>query len=309
VLPRDVYHQPGAPDPILPADTVLRIVRRYVRSAAAVTAVDESGGEARAYAIDDAVILKTQRPQQLRARTSLEKEAVFLQALAHDPEVRVPRVLGYGRDGSIEYLCMTRMPGVAANTVAVAGNARGSLLRSLGRMLRRIHSLPQQQFHENPMFPGMRTTQEFEQRFRDGVSDAVAAIQAQPEIWTLATPPEAFAEAALAGLRSSPTLVALHSNPGPEHVFIDPRTHELNGLIDFGDAFISHPGFDWRWPLQADRLAILDGYADEGALDDDFMAQWRACLILSDLNAVATRPSRRTAALASLEQVARSGLV
>jgi hygromycin-B 7''-O-kinase len=309
VLPRDIYSQPDALDSVLPADTVLRIVRRHVPAAIAITAVDESGGEARVYAIDAGVVLKTQRPQQLRVRTSLEKEALFLHALAGDPEVHVPRVLGYGRDGPIEYLCMTRMPGVAANTVAVAGNPRRSLLGSLGRMLRRIHSLPQQQFHQDPLFPGMRTPQEFEQRFRDGLRDAVAAIQAERGVWTLGTPPDAFAEAALARLRSSPTLVALHSNPGPEHVFIDPETYALNGLIDFGDAYISHPGFDWRWPSEADRLAILDGYADARALDDDFLAQWRACLILSDLSAVATRPNRRVAALAALEEATRNGVV
>jgi aminoglycoside phosphotransferase len=286
---------------------VLRIVRQHA-PATTVTAVDESGGEARVYIVDDAAVLKVQRPPQVRARTSLEKEAFFLEAIARDPSIRAPRVLGYGREDGVEYLCMTRMPGVAASTVEIPVGARLALLTELSRMLRRLHSLPQEQFRESPLFPGMRTPQAFEQRFREGLRDAVAAIHADPRVWTLTLSPEVFVEAALAGLLPWTQLVALHSNPGPEHVFIDPDTFELVGLIDFGDAFISHPGFDWRWPAETDRRAMLEGYGAED-LGDEFISQWRACLILSDLTAVAMRPSRREAALASLGEAARDGVV
>ncbi|MGH2484907.1 MAG: aminoglycoside phosphotransferase family protein, partial [Ktedonobacterales bacterium] len=104
-MSRDFYVQPDAPDPVLTADLVVSLVRRHAPEARAITGVDESGGEARTYAIDDTIILKTQRPQQLRPRTSLEKEVFFLGQFATEaPEVSVPRVLGYGRDGSsVEY--------------------------------------------------------------------------------------------------------------------------------------------------------------------------------------------------------------
>ncbi|XJC74227.1 hypothetical protein ACHFCA_27480 [Delftia tsuruhatensis] len=71
---KDFYIQPDAADPVLDPDAVLAIVRLHAAGAKAVRAVDESGGEARAYAIDNGLILKVQRPQQLRARTSLAKE-------------------------------------------------------------------------------------------------------------------------------------------------------------------------------------------------------------------------------------------
>src|SRR4051794_15914624 len=100
------YLQPEAPDPVLDDAVVLALVRRHVPDARAVRAVDESGGEARAYAVDESIILKVQRPHRLRPRTSLAKEAFFLNQLAGDAAIAVPRVLGYGHeDNLVEYTC------------------------------------------------------------------------------------------------------------------------------------------------------------------------------------------------------------
>jgi hypothetical protein len=68
MLSGDIYPQPSAPDPVLEAKYVLTLVRRHV-PAVAVREVDESGGEARAYLVDDDKVLKVQRPHRLRPRT------------------------------------------------------------------------------------------------------------------------------------------------------------------------------------------------------------------------------------------------
>ena len=94
--------------------------RHGVRGAA-VTGIDETGGEARVYVIDEPLVVKVQRPHRLRPRTSLEKEAFFLHQLSAHPDIVVPQVLGYGRHDTIEYLVMTRMPGVSALTVELTG--------------------------------------------------------------------------------------------------------------------------------------------------------------------------------------------
>ena len=60
-MARDFYVQPDAADPVLDTATVLAIVRRHAPNVVTVTAVDESGGEARTYAFDDDLILKVQR--------------------------------------------------------------------------------------------------------------------------------------------------------------------------------------------------------------------------------------------------------
>jgi hygromycin-B 7''-O-kinase len=84
----DTYSQPDAPDPVLSDDRILQLARRHAASVQKVTAVDESGGEARAYMCDDDLVFKTQRPPQLRPRTSLEKEALILRHLAAETALR-----------------------------------------------------------------------------------------------------------------------------------------------------------------------------------------------------------------------------
>lgn len=269
-----------------------------------MTAVDESGGEARAYAVDDTIILKTQRPHRLRPRTSLAKEVFFLKELASRPDINVPRVLGYGRVGSsIEYTCMTRMPGIAMAKARLSGPARLPALVDLGSTLRRIHALPREPFELSGLFPCDHAPAEVRARLAELFDAAVAQIRAEAPVWMPALPPSATAERALAALPETTLRAALHSNPGPPHTFVDPDVGAFTGLIDFGDAYISHPALDlWRWHDPADRVALFHGYTAEDPVDDAFLQTWRVVQVLADLRAIVAMPGLAPAALADLQQ-------
>ena len=98
---------------------------------------------------------------------------------------------------------------------------------------------------------------------RANLAQAVQVIEATPNLWPFDISPADLASRVLATLPASVDLVALHSNPGPVHTFVQPDTLAFVGLIDFGDAYISHPALDWRWPTHADRVALLHGYCDD----------------------------------------------
>lgn len=323
---RDFYVQPDAADPVLSDEVVLALVRHHIPDARAVTSVDESGGEARTYAIDDTTILKTQRPQQLRPRTSLEKEVFFLtQLAAAAPDLSVPRVLGYGRElvsgGAldvaaegvvVEYTLMTRMPGVAMrHASSLDDGARRAVLIRLGVVLRRIHALPVAPFVASGLFPGDQSFVDTQIRFGNAFNDVADEIRVRQRPWRLPLTPEQVGAKAVASVPRSDERAALHSNPYLEHVFVHPERDASNayaGLIDFGDAYISHPAFDMRrWNRPADRAALLEGYAAERPTSDAFLATWRAVMILGDLVTIAYYPERAAEAeqdlLALLAQV------
>src|SRR5205807_1478395 len=109
-------------------------------------------------------------------------------------------------------------------------------LFDLGRLLRRIHNLDLADLQGSGLFPGDGTAAEALTRIEDQlrhVAEAMAASEAGADL-----PNRVMG--LMDGLQPD-QLVALHSNPGPEHVFLDPPTLMLNGIIDFGDAFVSHP--------------------------------------------------------------------
>lgn len=287
-MPRDVYLQPDAPDAELPADVILRLARRHVPAAHSVVAVEESGGEARTYLIAadaEDLILKVQRPHQLRPRTSLEKEVFFLHQIEEAaPDLPVPRVRGYGRESNLlEYTLMTRMPGTAMRRTNLPDAQRDAVLRDLGIVLRRIHSLPLEPFIESDLFPGDYAFPSVQTRFGESFMD-LADRQRQHDIpWPLPVAVDEIGRQVMRALPRTRERAALHSNPYTEHVFVDPECGTFIGLIDFGDAYVSHPAFELRrWNRPGERTALLEGYTAETPVSDDFLAVWRCVMILAD---------------------------
>ncbi|MFN2109876.1 MAG: phosphotransferase family protein [Anaerolineae bacterium] len=305
-MPKDYFFQPDVPDLTLDQATVLALARRHAPQARAVTGIDESGGEARTYAIDEALIFKTQRPNRLRPRTSQKREVFFLQQLEGVPDISVPRVVGYGREDGVEYTLMTRMPGTAFRVVNPTGVARRQALFELGRTLRRIHSLPQLPFVQSRLFPGDHAPIDVTWRFGNLFDDALAAIAQSSQPWPLDIPPVDIARRAMWALPDADACVALHSNPGPEHVFVDPQTGQFVGLIDFGDAYISHPVLDLRrWPAPDDRCALWDGYTADAPADDKLLRTWKVAQIIIYLSVIARGLEQRAVAIAEIEALSR----
>lgn len=289
-MAKDVYLQPNAPDPVHTEEVVLSLVRQHVPGVKAVTGVDESGGEARTYAIDNNIILKTQRPHRLRPRTSLEKEVIFLKQLSCDERISVPRVLGYGREGDIEYTVMTRMPGVAVVNTTLTGDVRKDTMFQVGQTLRRIHEIDQTPFRPSGLFPTYDQFSAVKEDFESSFAAIVEKIHNDERRWAISLTPEQVVQRAIEALPETSERVALHSNPGPTHTFVHADTGRFSGLIDFGDAYISHPAFDlYRWNLPEDREAVLAGYTSEHVVSDSFLGTWKVVMVLSDMMSIAYR--------------------
>jgi hygromycin-B 7''-O-kinase len=286
IIITDTYSQPDAPDPVLAGDRVLDLARRHASSVRKITFVDESGGEARAYMCDDGLVFKTQRPQQLRPRTSLEKEAFILGQLAAQ-DLPVPRVLGYGREADVEYLLMTRIPGVSLESTSLSGAARVAVLEELGALLRRVHDVDQSAMAASALVPGDGSAAGLHDRISALFDHLITSLAADPR-WAAEIDLRAVADQALAGLPARTPPVTLHSNPGPEHCFVERGTGRFSGLIDFGDSYRSHPALDVRsWRSPEDSRHMLAGYRAAGPLPGGFGHVWRTGIIITQLRLAA----------------------
>jgi Ser/Thr protein kinase RdoA (MazF antagonist) len=107
----------------------------------------------------------------------------------------------------------------------------------------------------------------------------------------------------LAALPDSAEFVALHSNPGPPHAFVDAGTGRFQGLIDFGDSYISHPALDvWRWRWPTERAAALAGYTADAPVSDGFMRTWKAVTVAASAILIGFFPDREDEATRDLRQ-------
>ncbi len=251
-----VYYQPDANDPVLTDEVVLEIVRKYDQNVDTVDFVDETGGEARTYSVNNRIILKVQRPHRLRDKTSLEREVVFLNQLRKYPEIAVPVIYGYGKYGEIEYTCMAKIKGKAVRYLDIPKEKRIEILEELGKTLFKIHNIDNEPLNESSLFPvdslaEMKSRLEYEfnwklKRVNDLSQEEIAYAKD-------------LASKFLATITKEDEYVALHSNPAASHTF---ATEEFvfSGLIDFGDAYISHPALDLkRWHIK-DRKHVIKGY-------------------------------------------------
>jgi Ser/Thr protein kinase RdoA (MazF antagonist) len=280
----------AAVDRVLSESEVLSIVRRHKPAATALTGVDESGRKGRAYFVDGDVVLKTHRPARLRGRlveefeTSLEKEAFFLGQLQSHAIGETPRPLGHGHDLGVDYVCMTRVPGISMRRLELTGRERSAALASLGRLLARIHSIAQDEITSCGLFPTDGDAGALRERMGALLEAVADAVNGLPRGERLSRDAHAIAEAALKLLPAEVEPVAVHSNPAPEHVYVEPSSGEVIGLIDFGDAFISHPAFDMRpWRSRADRDVLVAGYREVRMVDEAFLATMRAGMVLGEL--------------------------
>jgi aminoglycoside phosphotransferase (APT) family kinase protein len=284
----DVYLQPEAADPVLADAVVLDLVRRHVPRAGAITAVDESGGEARAYFVDADLVLKTQRPHRLRPRTSLAKEAHLLERLALTLDSRIPRLLGYDQvdtaQGMVEYVCMARVRGHAARHANLVGDTRRALLGELATLLRTLHTTPV----DPTWLPMDGDVTALHQRLAHGFGDISDTFAENGTTTALPADLDEVIGRALAAVPGRLATAVLHSNPSPTHVFIEPGTGRLSGVIDFGDAYASHPALDLhRWPDPADRIMLHDAYLDAAADTAEFDRMWSIAMIYTDLAVIA----------------------
>jgi aminoglycoside phosphotransferase (APT) family kinase protein len=281
----------------LDEDSVLEAVRRHAPHAGRLLAVDESGGEARAYLLDGGVVLKTQRPERRRAKTSLEKEAMILRELERQRVSRVPRTLGYGHVEGVEYLCLTLVPGAPIARSSLAPVARAAALEELGETLRRIHAVDQAAFGATGLLPGDAAPADLRTRLSGAFEALVAGWHGPGDV-------AAIARACLDEVPDDCDPVMLHSNAGPTHTFVDLAEGTFRGLIDFGDAYRSHPALDLcAWSAERDAACVLAGYRAHGPLPATFDRVWRAGRAIAAFTQVAKGRRDAAEAIAGVERL------
>jgi len=256
-------------DPILNSNYVLDIVRQFVPDTGdTAIRVDEQGGTARTYHIDGGITLKVLRPNRVKTATYIEREVFLLKQLEKNGVMNIPRALGFGKSDTLEYNCMTTIPGAAVRFSELTPKQREDMLYKLGKTLYQIHNIDLKPFYESGLnFKAFTTDVDIQKQVWHYFNLAINRMAAK---LTQAEKAKAKAEAEkyISKIKNINAKMR-HADPSDEHTFAEKGKY--TGLIDFGDAYITHPAFDLRrWPHR-DRPALMKGYLNVGDVEDSFL--------------------------------------
>lgn len=185
-----------------------------------------------AFEVNEELVFRLARKQE--AREDLLKEARVLQFLEKEnfPEVPVVRVLS--EDPPV--IGETKMRGVALMTLSLPDAVRLSLCAEVGAFLRRLHALPV----ERAFAAGIPTygadpkenKEKYLKRYEAVANDFSKDLQ------------ERFERVLSVELSPPSSLVLGHNDISADHLFVDEGNH-LVGVIDWGDAGITDPAFEF----------------------------------------------------------------
>ena len=255
-------------DPIFDSDFILSIVRCHVPDVKGVVSVDEQGGSARAYHIDDRITLKVQRPHRIKSEFNIQREVFLLKELEKQGVANVPGTLGYGKQGAFEYNCMTKIPGTAVRFAALTPEQRANMLYELGKTLYQIHNIDLGPFNDSSLgWEKYTTAAEIQNRVWHYFNLSISRMSGKLT-QTQIDDAKTRAGKLICKITEASAKIR-HADPSDEHTFV--KDGKFTGVIDFGDAYISHPAFDLRrWP-EADRPALMKGYLGAGKVEDSFL--------------------------------------
>ncbi len=194
-------------------------------------------------------------------------ERVALAALRGHATIAVPQLIGQGELEGWPYLVLTTVPGRSLETVwpALSPADRQHIMHQLGALMRQLHAL------DVTKVEGLASDWSgfLSQQFRlcldnQAQAGASAAWLEQIHSFLANLPP-------LAG-NGSPSAL-LHSDITCEHVYLQQQedTWQISGLIDWGDAMIGDPLYDFVAPALITRddpavwRALLQGYGFQPA--------------------------------------------
>lgn len=180
-------------------------------------------------------------------------ETRVLNTLANNAALQVPRIHAHGEVDGWPYLVLSRLPGRSLDEVwpLLDPTGREHIAAGLGEMMAALHRVPTGQLAglqpEWRTFLADRLARLLENQSRAGVSpewldDITRYYAALPSL----VPPD-----------FSPVLI--HADLNPEHIFCQasPRGWEVSGMIDFADAMLGDPAYEFVAP--AFLLAGPDG--------------------------------------------------
>jgi aminoglycoside 2''-phosphotransferase len=259
---RELSPDPGS-DRHLGEATVAVIVRsQFGLNASTVERLGE-GWDNEVFVVDEDWIFRF--PKRANAIWLMEREIAIMPVIERSIGVPVPRfeMLGHAGEGfAYPFVGYRRIKGLPADRVE-QGTSLDGLAADVGRALTNLHSIDPAHMPPKPTEPweleDLRSQLAEEgARVAPFVPEPVAR-KVEPYLRGEVEPPPDFEGAGR----------FLHADINPDHVIVDPKSGQLAGIIDFGDAEVSDPVGDFVGLVSIGGMAFARHVREHYALECD----------------------------------------
>lgn len=205
---------------------------------------------------------------------TLPIEVNFLEVFADKSPVRVPK-LTYQKDEAtgISYVSYRFIPGVQFTKKISGTFSKDELFavaKQLGIFLTVIHSFSVEEAKEL----GIQQIDSFDswqKRLTKIKKEVFQHIDENEQRWIIT-----LFENSLETISMTPIKLSLtHSDMMPEHIIVDPKTHTLSGIIDFGDTLIADPAYDFTFLARYGEDFLNECYKNYGLPRDKMFEKRR----------------------------------
>lgn len=215
------------------------------------------------------VVNKTQAfrfPRRNDYSKTLPREVAFLDMFSSLSPVQVPKLTLHKTPDGKPYVTYSFIPGVQFKRDLVQSYSLQELhdiAQRVGNFLSVLHSFPTATA-KTMGFEELDSVKSWSDRLNKIEKTIYPHIPVSEQTWVT----ELFTSF-IAMITQNPFSNKLtHSDIMPEHIIVDPTTHKLSGIIDFGDMEIADPTYDFTF-LRKYGQKFLDIVYDNYKLDRD----------------------------------------
>lgn len=228
-----------------------------------------------AFELDGELIVRFSKDPDPASRAArIDAEARLLHAVARISPVPVPEPVF--ADPALGCLGYRKLPGRPLLGLPVPDRSAARLGATIGELLAALHAAPLAALVDVDTQPGAVWLEEAAETYAAVAGEVPPAYRPRIEAFLGAPPPD--------GDGVEP--VFSHNDLGIEHVLVDPATPAVTGVIDWSDAALCDPAYDFGLLYRDLGPAALDSalrvYGGEGTIRERAVFYAR-CSVLEDL--------------------------
>lgn len=197
---------------------------------------------------------------------TLPKEVAFLDKFSSQSPVKVPKLTLHKMSNGTPYVTYSFIPGIQFKRDVIQDYSQQELhdiAKQIGDFLTVLHAFPLETARTLG-FEELDSIKSWSDRLNKIKKVVYPHISETEQAWTT----ELFSDF-IEMITQNPFENKLtHSDIMPEHIIVNPQTHQLSGIIDFSDMCIADPAYDFTF-LRKYGLDFLNTAYESCRLDKD----------------------------------------